>query len=134
MLPQEIKEIGMWKEIICIENLKPIFCKKVQYFNDPVFIDRLKEVSSSLKSIEGIPTRDQLKNAITNKELQIEIPTLERIDSKPTPTLFDSPLNQPLPLSDHDIATVQEEVETEEQYDESLLATTYDDSDLPDFL
>ncbi|MHC5780298.1 type IV secretory system conjugative DNA transfer family protein [Aliivibrio fischeri] len=134
MLPQEIKEIGMWKEIICIENLKPIFCKKVQYFNDPVFIDRLKEVSSSLKSIEGIPTRDQLKNAITNKELQIEIPTLERIDSKPTPTLFDSPLNQPLPLSDHDIAPVQEEVETEEKYDESLLTTSYDDSDIPDFI
>ena len=120
MLPQEVKEIGMWKQIICIENLKPIFCKKVRYFNDPVFIDRLKEVSPSLALIKKIPTQEQLKAAIKNKELQIEIPTLERIQSKPLQPLFESPLDQPLPVEDVEV-----------HYDASQLETNYDEIDLP---
>jgi type IV secretion system protein VirD4 len=41
MLPQEIKEIGQWKEIVILEGSKPIFCDKVKYFDDPVFMTRL---------------------------------------------------------------------------------------------
>lgn len=41
LLPQEIKEIGPRKEIIILENVKPIFCDKIQYFDDPVFQRRL---------------------------------------------------------------------------------------------
>lgn len=41
LLPQEIKEIGQWKEIIIIENTKPILCEKIKYFEDPVFKPRL---------------------------------------------------------------------------------------------
>lgn len=41
LLPQEIKEIGLWKEIIVLENMKPILCEKIKYFEDPVFKARL---------------------------------------------------------------------------------------------
>lgn len=41
LLPQEIKEIGQWKEIIIIENTKPILCEKIKYYEDPVFTPRL---------------------------------------------------------------------------------------------
>lgn len=42
MLPQEIKELGRWKEIVSLENCKPILCDKIKYFEDPNFIARTK--------------------------------------------------------------------------------------------
>jgi type IV secretion system protein VirD4 len=41
MLPQEIKELGQWTEIVILENSKPIKCEKIRYFDDPVFTARL---------------------------------------------------------------------------------------------
>lgn len=41
LLPQELKEIGKWKEIILLENLKPVLCDKIKYFDDPVFTERI---------------------------------------------------------------------------------------------
>jgi type IV secretion system protein VirD4 len=41
MLPQELKEIGQWKQIIMLENVKPILCEKIRYFDDPVFTERI---------------------------------------------------------------------------------------------
>ena len=41
MLPQELKELGQWKEIVMLENMKPILCDKIKYFEDPVFTERL---------------------------------------------------------------------------------------------
>jgi type IV secretion system protein VirD4 len=41
LLPQEMKEIGQWKEIVILENCKPIFCDKIKYFAEPVFKARL---------------------------------------------------------------------------------------------
>lgn len=43
MLPQELKEIGQWKQIIMLENVKPILCEKIRYFDDPVFTDRIMD-------------------------------------------------------------------------------------------
>jgi type IV secretion system protein VirD4 len=43
MLPQEVKELGLWKEIITLENTKPILCDKIRYFDDPNFTSRLKQ-------------------------------------------------------------------------------------------
>ena len=40
LLPQEVKEIGQWKEIIFLENVKPILCDKIRYFDDPEFVAR----------------------------------------------------------------------------------------------
>ena len=43
LLPQEVKEIGQWKEIILLENVKPILCDKIRYFDDPEFTSRLRK-------------------------------------------------------------------------------------------
>jgi type IV secretion system protein VirD4 len=41
MMPQELKELGQWKEIILLENTKPILCDKIRYYDDPVFTSRM---------------------------------------------------------------------------------------------
>lgn len=41
LLPQEIKEIGQWKEIIILENVKPIMCDKIKYYEEDVFKKRI---------------------------------------------------------------------------------------------
>ena len=69
MLPQEIKEIGMWKEIVILENMKPILAEKIRYFADPTFTDRLKSVSPSLAKVKGIPSKKQLDHAVEAMEL-----------------------------------------------------------------
>lgn len=40
MLPQELKELGQWREIVSLENCKPIYCDKIKYFEDPDFTSR----------------------------------------------------------------------------------------------
>ncbi len=41
MLPQELKELGQWREIVSLENCKPILCDKIKYFEDPAFMQRI---------------------------------------------------------------------------------------------
>ncbi|MEV4849934.1 type IV secretory system conjugative DNA transfer family protein [Acinetobacter lwoffii] len=78
MLPQELKELSQDKEIILMENTKPIMCEKAKYFNDSAFVDRLKSVSPSMKAIKGFPTHKQLeKIAFEDLELSIPIPDLD---------------------------------------------------------
>jgi type IV secretion system protein VirD4 len=43
MLPQELKELGQWKEIVLLENTKPILCDKIRYYDDPAFTSRVME-------------------------------------------------------------------------------------------
>src|SRR5882762_2482817 len=42
MLPQEVKEIGADREIAFVENVRPIFCKKLCYYRMPMFVRRLR--------------------------------------------------------------------------------------------
>lgn len=41
LLPQELKELGQDKEIILLENTKPILADKIIYYRDPVFQARI---------------------------------------------------------------------------------------------
>jgi type IV secretion system protein VirD4 len=41
MLPQEIKEMPSDREIVFVENLLPIKCHKIKYFEDKRFMERL---------------------------------------------------------------------------------------------
>jgi len=41
LLPQEIKELGTDREVITLENTKPILCHKVRYYADADFKDRI---------------------------------------------------------------------------------------------
>ncbi|PYE17265.1 type IV secretion system protein VirD4 [Paraburkholderia silvatlantica] len=43
LLPQELKELGRDKEIILLENTKPILAERICYWRDPVFTSRLYE-------------------------------------------------------------------------------------------
>lgn len=74
MLPQELREMKFSKELITIDSGKPILCNKAFYYSDKYFMDKFKEVSSSLKEIKGIPKRNQLESAILNGECNITIP------------------------------------------------------------
>ncbi len=79
MLPQELKELGLDKEIILLENTKPILCQKARYFDDHSFIDRLKGVSPTLRALgKELPTKDQLeKAAFVLNELAAPVPQMD---------------------------------------------------------
>lgn len=61
MLPQELKEMAQTKQIISLENTKPILCNKIIYYKDHVFMDRLKSVSPSLAALDQTPIRKFLR-------------------------------------------------------------------------
>lgn len=78
MLPQEITSLGQENELIIMENVPPILAKKVLYFKDRVFVDRLKEVSPRLKALgDKIPTQKELEAAITSGELGAPVPLID---------------------------------------------------------
>jgi type IV secretion system protein VirD4 len=41
LLPQEFKELGTDREVLILENCKPILAEKIRYYTDPVFMARL---------------------------------------------------------------------------------------------
>lgn len=79
LLPQELKELGQDKEILIVENTKPILCDKARYFADSSFIDRLKGISPTLASLgKKMPTKDQLEEAaFVRNELSSSVPILD---------------------------------------------------------
>ncbi|PTB16970.1 type IV secretion system protein VirD4 [Trinickia symbiotica] len=54
LLPQELKELGRDKEIIVLENTKPILADKICYWRDPVFASRVCAAPS-------VPTMDLVR-------------------------------------------------------------------------
>lgn len=79
LLPQEVKEIGQWEEILFIRGVKAIRCEKVRYFMDPVMTDRLRSVSPMLQQAckpGEIPTRDQLEAAANSGSLAAHVPVI----------------------------------------------------------
>lgn len=83
MLPQDIRRIGMWKQFVFMAHLLPIFCKKVQYYTMPVFINRLKEISPSLAALgDALPTKEQLEDAAGRGELRADVPLLKVVHSE----------------------------------------------------
>jgi type IV secretion system protein VirD4 len=46
LLPQELKELGRNKEIIVLENTKPILADRICYWRDPVFASRVSAAPS----------------------------------------------------------------------------------------
>ncbi len=75
MLPQELRELPWENEIIIKQGIKPILCNKAFYFTDPVFLKRLKAVSSMLAGVKGMPTEKQIKEAaLTRGDLSTSLP------------------------------------------------------------
>lgn len=84
MLPQELKTMSLEKEIILIDNVRPILCNKAYYYNDSYFVDKLREVSPSLRAIKGMPNKDDFEAAYQRGETKIDIPlqTKEKLDEE----------------------------------------------------
>lgn len=77
LLPQEITSLGEEAELIVLENVLPIQAKKVRYFADAKFMDRLKEISPSLSAIGGrLPNKKEMDEAIRAGELAAPVPQL----------------------------------------------------------
>jgi type IV secretion system protein VirD4 len=65
LLPQEVKELGQKKQIIMLENVKPILCEKIHFFEDPLFVGRCNDLHRKIirwpspavpkLEIEGLP-------------------------------------------------------------------------------
>ena len=102
MLTQEIQRMGMWKQILFIRGEHPIYCDKIAYFNEAMFLNRLKEVSPSLQQLgDAIPTKAQLNTARQQRELQTTVPRLNVcLDAQPLPSpeAYESPIAPPTDL------------------------------------
>ena len=63
--------------MIVLENVLPIQAKKVRYFADAKFMDRLKEISPSLSAIGGrLPNKKEMDEAMRAGELAAPVPQL----------------------------------------------------------
>ena len=63
LLPQELKELGTTRQIISLSNTKPILCDKAFFYLDPIFVDRLKDVSPTLASLgRRLPTQREFED------------------------------------------------------------------------
>lgn len=76
LLPQEIVALGKDAQIIIVEDTPPILAKRIRFYEEPAFIDRLKLVSKSLKKIKGIPKRNELDKAVLDGELSSHVPRI----------------------------------------------------------
>lgn len=77
LLPQEIVSLGKDAELIIVEDTPPILAKRIRFYEEHPFIDRLKLVSKSLNKIKGIPSRAQLDKATIDGELSSFVPVIK---------------------------------------------------------
>jgi len=78
LLPQEITGLDQDRELVILENLPPVLAKKIVYYQSHDFMDRLKEVSPSLKRLgRKLPNQAQLDGAIHQGELAAPVPLID---------------------------------------------------------
>jgi type IV secretion system protein VirD4 len=58
MLPQEIKAIGMKKEILSLENMLPALVDKIFWYEEPIFLERAN------LPVPAVPSQAELHNVI----------------------------------------------------------------------
>ncbi len=101
LLPQEVKELGDQRAIINLMHTKPILCDKARFYAEPVFIDRLKNISPSVASVgKRMPTQVELEEAaFVRRELSVEIPRLDlelhraKVERRVRPVQPDEPID-----------------------------------------
>lgn len=78
LLPQEITSLGQHRELVVVENVPPILAKKVIYYGDSAFVDRLKAVSPKLRALgKALPKKAQLEAAVQSGELGALVPLID---------------------------------------------------------
>lgn len=99
LLPQEITSLGVSTELVVVENCPPIMGERIQYYRDPVFVDRLKTVSKTLKALgNSKPTEQQLKAVILKGELATSIPRID-VDAHSTLVFGEAPKTVSMPAN-----------------------------------
>lgn len=70
MMPQEIKELGRWKEIVSLENCKPIYCDKIKYFEDPSFTSRTNHPVAPIPAVDmdGFMAKIETRFRVVNED------------------------------------------------------------------
>lgn len=68
LLPQEVRELGAGREIVALENAKPVLAEKIRYFEEPFFQKRLLgsvrdeiptvDAAAYLRSLEAMEKRE----------------------------------------------------------------------------
>jgi type IV secretion system protein VirD4 len=106
MMPQEVKKMGQWKEIIFLENLDPIFCDKIKYFEDPFFTSRLlpPPVLEELDVEQFLARQENRLRDITNADIDfselrlVDPPGASQLqlvgECAPIPTDYGDPIDE----------------------------------------
>ena len=77
MMPQELKQMPSTQAIVDKQGMPPVLCEKVRFYEDRVFVDRLKAVSPTLARLGSqLPNRAQLDAVRISGELAAPIPSL----------------------------------------------------------
>lgn len=116
MLPQEIKEIGRWREIVSLENCKPIFCDKIKYFEDPDFTDKINWKLDDKKPIPVINVNDFLA------ELQGRLRPVTAADKDPNKLAGAKHIPVTLPDNNEQKETIEKSAKAFFNADNSLTA------------
>lgn len=76
MLPQELLMLDESKAIVSLQSHKPIMAEKARFYEDALFIDRLKSVSPTLARLgDRLPTKEELDHvAFVLGELSVDVP------------------------------------------------------------
>ena len=78
LLPQEITGLGKKRQLVVVEDCPPIMAEKIRYFQDHVFMDRLKSVSPTLRAMgKKLPSERQLKQIVKKGELAAPVPLID---------------------------------------------------------
>lgn len=78
LLPQEVASMGQTKELVFVENAPPIQAEKIRFYEDDVFMDRLKSVSPALRHFgRKFPTQKQFDAITTSGELAAPVPLID---------------------------------------------------------
>lgn len=110
LLPQEITGLGKKKQLVVVEDCPPILAKKIRYYKDPVFMDRLKSVSPSLKALgRRLPSEARLKQIIMLGELASNVPKID-LETHHRLVGNDKPVTVTAPHSGTTMATIERPV------------------------
>jgi type IV secretion system protein VirD4 len=112
LLPQEITSLGKTRELVVMEDLPPILAKKVMYFEDRSFVDRLKEISPTLRALGAkLPSKQQLDDVVEARELGVAVPLIDLLAHERLLGVSDVPMMAVItPDNDAQVTTVERPV------------------------
>lgn len=97
----ELLAMGTTTEFIFVRGNRPIKCKKVFFYQERTFVDRLKEVSPSLAALgRRLPTEDQLNAASVAGELAPVVEPVPLVKYKSLSPVADDRPTRPIEVGD----------------------------------